>query len=498
MKELQLDLTDERVAEQSRNLTAMVGVGIMNAVLTIAYLFEVIKGVRSGGSYALVAAGCIIPTVLSILAYLQKKDTMIVRYISCIGFSLLYAYIMFTSSTNVVFCYVIVIFVVVSVYVDRKLSIVLGIFALAVNISAIARKGVLGILTEKEITEAEIMLACLLLTGVFTLMANDKIQKINQANINRAGKEKEQSENLLRTILKVADAMAGGVSKATEETEQLKKSIEVTKSAMEELTGGTNDAVTAVLLQQKNTEEINMRIEEVGEVTDSIMTDVGCTEDNLQKGQEVMNQLIRQVEVSEEASRLVAKEMNELQEYADEMQGIMALISNVASQTGLLALNASIEAARAGEAGRGFAVVASEISNLAGQTSTATGDINELIENITKSLKEVTDSVGGLLDSNRMQNEYVSGTAENFEKIHSSTQSIFDKMDRLKGMVDSVEDSNKVIIESIESVSAVTEEVTAGANETFEGSLHNLESVATLADIMENLSKTADELRETK
>lgn len=187
--------------------------------------------------------------------------------------------------------------------------------------------------------------------------------------------------------------------------------------------------------------------------------------------------------------------MDELRKYADRMEGIMALISSVASQTSLLALNASIEAARAGEAGRGFAVVASEISGLAGQTSSATGDIRPLIENMTKSLNEVVKSVDGLLESNGMQNGYVNDTAENFKRIHGSTQSIFGQMGRLKHTVDAVSDANRMIINSVENVSAVMQEVTAGANETLEGSRRNLESVADIADIMGRMNESAEKLR---
>ncbi|NLL77975.1 MAG: hypothetical protein GX235_12155 [Clostridiales bacterium] len=495
MNRAQLDLTDERVAEQSRNITALIGVCIMNAILVIAYLIEVFKGARTIGSYAIVAACCILPSLFAIMAYLQKKETITVRYITSAGFSILYTYILFTSSTNLSFCYVIVIFVILAVYVDIKLSIVLGTYAVLVNIALTISKALRAELSAKDITDTEIMFACLILTGVFTLMAHSKISKINRANVERVGKEKEHSEEVLETVLQVADSMITNINRAVGETEQLQKSIEVTKIAMEGLAGGANDAVAAILQQQRNTEEINKSINEVEEVTDSIMTNIKSAEQNLTSGQEVMAHLVQQMDISETASQKVAQELELLQEYADKMQGIMALISNVASQTGLLALNASIEAARAGEAGRGFAVVASEISGLAGQTSHATGDINDLIENIAKALREVTESVGGFLESNKIQNEYVSDTAGNFKRIRTSTEDIFGQMGRLKTMVSTVSTSNKLIIESIGNVSAVTEEVTAGANETYEGSKWNLERVATLAQVMEDLSKNTQELR---
>ena len=211
-----------------------------------------------------------------------------------------------------------------------------------------------------------------------------------------------------------------------------------------------------------------------------------------------MNRLLEQVKNSESSSALVAEEMKNLKENAGEMQNIMGLISSVANQTGMLALNASIEAARAGEAGRGFAVVASQISNLAAQTNTATGDINSLIGNISKSIEEVTAAMEKLLESSRLQNEFVGETAANFEKIHSNTQGISEQASYLKETVDAVADANKHVVESIENVSAVTQEVTASANETLESCNMNLESIARVAGIMEQLGAEAGKLQKNQ
>ena len=187
--------------------------------------------------------------------------------------------------------------------------------------------------------------------------------------------------------------------------------------------------------------------------------------------------------------------MNELKEYADKMQNIVALISNVASQTSLLSLNASIEAARAGEAGRGFSVVATEISALASQTNNATGDINQLIDNVTQSLNSVTASVEELLQSNQLQNDHINSAANYFDLVETNTQNILTGMATLREGVDTVADSNHQIVQSIENVSAVTEEVTASANATLSDCRTNLENVDDITNIMEQLHANAEELR---
>ena len=72
MQKTRLDLADRKNALQSMNNTALVGITIMNVILAVAYLIGVLKGARTIGSYLIIAALCIIPSVASILLYLRK------------------------------------------------------------------------------------------------------------------------------------------------------------------------------------------------------------------------------------------------------------------------------------------------------------------------------------------------------------------------------------------------------------------------------------------
>ena len=495
MKGKKLDYSIREVAEQSKNKTALIGITIMNVVLALAYLLEVFKDARSIGSYCVIAALCLGPAIAGIVMYCLNKQSALIRYVCGFGFALLYAYIMFTSTTDLVFCYIIVFFVILIVYMDFNLLGVLSAYAMIVNIALLVKKAIEGNLKGVVLTNAEISLACLIMTGVFTVMSIYKISQINKANVGKAASEKEQSEALLNTTLAVADSMTGNIEGAVSETDSLKEAIELTQQAMTNLADGTNEAVEAIEAQKLSTMKINEYIKGVEDSVGSIVKEVTEAEENLEAGNVIMNDLLKQVKVSEESNVLVAEKMEGLKEYAGKMQDIMGLIRNVANQTSMLALNASIEAARAGEAGKGFAVVATEISSLSTQTNSATGDIDQLIDNIVKSVEEVTQAMEKLVEGSELQNQYVNNTAASFEKIHKSTQGISCQVSQLQEAVEIVTEENDQVEKQIEHVAHTMEEVTSSADETLENCNTNLDSIAKVVALMDSLKEDAAKLK---
>lgn len=494
--DIYMDFTNKSVAEQSRNKVAMIASSIMDVILALAYVIEVLKGSRTIGSYLIVLLFCMVPMISTCLTYLKKKDAIAIRYIVSIGFALLYSYIMFTSSTNITFCYVIVIFVILMVFMNRKILISLGVYAIFVNVARFVWNLMNGMISAEDVTEFEIVLACLALSVIFAIMALNRINQINEANVIKAREEKEQTKTLLDKIMLVTGSMTEKIEQVTNEADFLHDSIEQTRNAMENLSGGANTAVEAVTTQQKHTDAIDIHVQEVGRGTKAVFDSAINSQENLKKGQSIMKTLLKHVDDSQKINNLVADEMKDLHEKSEQMGSIIDLINEVASQTELLALNASIEAARAGEAGKGFAVVASEITNLAGQTEDATGKITQLIAGIRESLERVNQSVEKLMESSHTQSGLVEENARSFEAINDNTNDIINQIQQLQGVVGTVEDANKLVVENISNITAVTEEITAEVSSTLETCEMNKKAVYTVRTLVDGLNHDAEELKQ--
>ena len=493
-----IDLSNQTVVEQNRNTIIVLGVTLMNLLLAGAYLLEVIKGERSLHQYIIVAILTIIPTTTIITMYFKKKESKWIRYVAMWSFLAFYTYIMLTTEKLMTFCYIILMIILLTVYEEIRITLTCCIVSIIIIFGALVKIYMSGQQSITNSSEIEICIACMLLVTLYSSLVTKLNGKVKIAQLEKIDGEKEQTQQLLQVVLDVANSMEQSIVVLSDETNKLSESVETTTESMESLAEGASNTAMAIQTQQEKTAEINEHIYVLEGVTERIVSNVKTSEAIVEGNQTSMKQLLNQVEQSEGASNLVAKQMTELKTYADQMQDIMTLINNVASQTRLLALNASIEAARAGEAGRGFAVVAEQISNLASQTSSATGDIDVLIGEIIHSISEVVNAVNNLLESNILQNSYVNETAKGLEEINGLVENIFAESSRLDKMVTTVSGANTVIVDTIQNVSASTEEITAKALETLESSSRDKMSVENVLHIVEQLKVYANELNQSR
>ncbi|MDO5126236.1 MAG: methyl-accepting chemotaxis protein [Eubacteriales bacterium] len=486
----------ENLQDNARNnpLTMMCYTIYATAII-VCYLVEVIKGSRTIAYYAALCALTLIPLGIMYYLYRRDRESDNIKMALVFGYLPSYIYIIFTTTSSVAFIYGILISVLILAYADVRLCRWFIVMLVVANIASVAYIGIRGDINSKTLPDVEIRIAFIIVYALFMSFATSSMTKSNDNKMKHIENEKDSTSKILEQVLEISENMIGSVHVVSEKMGILCDSVSNTKASMEEVSNGTNDTAESVQCQLSMTEEIQRFIERVEQVSGTIGDDMSDATEEVHTGKSKIDKLIEQVRVSDEASGQVSRELGKLTNYAGKMQSIVELIDGITSQTSLLALNASIEAARVGEAGKGFAVVASEISTLAEQTQNATVEITELIENISFELEKVVEVVNYLMDNNKLQSVVATETAASFETIACRTEDICQQTEELTGLVAQLATSNSMIVDSIQTISSTTEEVTAHANMTLESSEENSEIVDEVSNIVAELHRLAERLQ---
>ena len=291
----------------------------------------------------------------------------------------------------------------------------------------------------------------------------------------------------------LSNTLKTGIEATYTDLEKLERASGVTKEAMQGVSVGANDTAMAVQDQLLQTEEIQKKVDVVNDANEQIVDSMQQTLSVLKDGNQDMEILVEKVEISVKNGADVAEKLQTLDKYMEQMNTIVELIKSIASQTSLLALNASIEAARAGEAGKGFAVVATEISGMASQTNEATVHITELIENVSTAITEVVEVIYQMISGINEEKQSVENTAGSFQSIQHNTLAIQSQVENLTHSVEELKEANRVIMESIQTISAVSEEVSAHAGETMNAEEENTDTLKKIEERMKVLVKTVSE-----
>ncbi|UKS26405.1 methyl-accepting chemotaxis protein [Paenibacillus sp. HWE-109] len=207
-------------------------------------------------------------------------------------------------------------------------------------------------------------------------------------------------------------------------------------------------------------EEMASGIQRMAESSATVAAASVEAKEDAEQGHIVIGQSIQQmlrIESSVEASTQI---IDRVGDRSREIHQIVEVITGIASQTNLLALNASIEAARAGEHGKGFAVVASEVRKLAEQSLQSTSQIHAI-------MKGIQDDAGASVSS--------------MYEVRAEVQQGVNLMKQSGDMFDGIRHAVSHISDQVQDLSAVTEEMSAGAQEV----------AATIADMAEQAKQSS-------
>ena len=277
----------------------------------------------------------------------------------------------------------------------------------------------------------------------------------------------------LRTLVTTINNTASEVSRSTEKTQH---------TAIE-LAGASNKQAREIASASAAVTDMAESILSASKDADNSAQVAQQSVKIAQKGAQVVRNTIGSMENIRETIQETSKRIKRLGESSQEIGDIVGLITEIADQTNILALNAAIQASTAGDAGRGFAVVADEVQRLAERAGNATKQIEGLVNTIqadtNEAVKSMEMSTAGVVSGASMAEE--SGVAlKEIESVNTELSNL------IKGISDSTKQQSKVALSVSDSMNVI-QEITL---QTSEGTEETSTSLAALNELSGELGRS--------
>ena len=334
--------------------------------------------------------------------------------------------------------------------------------------------------------------------GILTKKVDDNISN-RKDEIGKLGSSINVMLSNFRTLIK---EVIDSIEHVASASEQLSASSEETTNAahqitavIQEVASGSEAQLHGALESSNSIEEMSKDIQCITHTILNVSTDSAKMANEAEQGNQSIVQAVQQMENITESFKISSNIVDQLTERSKEIGQIASMITNIADQTNLLALNAAIEAARAGEHGKGFAVVADEVRKLAEQTAVSSKQVSDLIDLIQKDSHSSVQSMNTVSEEVDAGLKQIYDVGKAFKRILLATQNVAQQTNEVSAIAEQMSKSTKTVTASVETMAIIAKNSAQSSQNVVASSQEQLASIEEITASSESLTKIALELK---
>jgi methyl-accepting chemotaxis protein len=338
------------------------------------------------------------------------------------------------------------------------------------------------------------------------MVADGNLQiRTNEKLLNRKD-ELGAIANSLQYVVESLKDMISDVNKSafsvTDCSEDFKNKFSDIEQSIANIEQAVDDIASGATAQSQDAEVVGEKVKDLEDIVQKEKEMVGALRDVVKELTDDANTMLKDIKGLEnisvhtqDAIDIVKQQTIKTNESAQDIKEAVSMISDIASQTNLLSLNANIEAARAGEAGKGFAVVAEEIRQLSDESANGVNVIDKAVNVLLSDAENSVQKMNEAEQNLKEEMATLTATVKAFKSLYDLMDNVKDVSGQIDEMAEELMRVKDIVSSSVSNLAAITEQNAAATEETSASMEMVLDLVNDCSKDIGNLLDTSNDLK---